>query len=162
MHLYTFDRVTPTNCDSYNPFHAHQFEGGEGEDAVPQRRELELCNIQGVTQVHIHLGTAGRAGDPRPMVDLWNDLTRSFSAVDGCRSLSEQLGFPRDTLVTDLLNCDGCIPFTFEELVDAFSRGKLYLEVHTLAHPNGEIRGRSRGDRPDPPKVPQEELGISG
>ncbi|MBI1850625.1 MAG: CHRD domain-containing protein [Planctomycetes bacterium] len=91
--------------------------------------DLQTTGLQDVTGAHIHAGALGEAG---PII---------FSLFDG------QSGpFPSPLLVT--LTSANLMPHpevgisTFEDAVTAILNGSAYINVHTQAHPGGEIRGQ--------------------
>lgn len=96
------------------------------------RVQLTASRLRGVTAAHIHLGRPGENGPvvlflfgpaPRP-VDLGMDAlltNRSFTAADLTGPLAGQ---PLAVLAQEML------------------AGNTYVNVHTMANPNGEIRGQ--------------------
>ncbi len=76
---------------------------------------------------HIHRGAAGANG---PVVFFLSPAT-SFTFVVNEQTLQQQ--------VDDELSVLG---INFEEFLDALDAGNLYVNVHTMANPGGEIRGQ--------------------
>lgn len=98
--------------------------------------EVEVCNIQHVTQAHIHVGSAAVAGPV--IIFLYPgtgpaDPTGAFSAED-CERLSSGVRTPANLIGPLRDNWDG--------FVNAFMAGNTYVNVHTTANPGGEIRGQ--------------------
>jgi len=91
---------------------------------------LIVRNINRVTQGHIHLGARGVNG---PIV--------AFLFGPSKFGISVRRGVIRGTLTrSDLVG-----PLrgkTIRDLVREFERGNAYVNVHTIQHPNGEIRGQ--------------------
>ena len=96
--------------------------------------ELKLRNIVGVTAAHIHLGAAGENG---PIVAFLFESAdgRDFGRGEIERSLTEEGVTPQEDL-----GFDG----TLAALMARMQEGTAYVNVHTLAHPDGEIRGQIR------------------
>lgn len=93
---------------------------------------LELNNIRRVTQAHIHLGRPGQNG---PIVAfLFGPLRQGVSFTRGVIR-----GTLRSSdLVGPLRGLD------IRWLVREIERGNAYVNVHTVRHPDGEIRGQIR------------------
>lgn len=92
--------------------------------------KLEVSNIKDVTAAHIHLGAKGQNGDV--IYPLYNGPQKNgdFSGVLAEGPLDEA-------------NLSG--PFkgkTFADLVTSVLSGQTYVNVHSAANPNGEIRGQ--------------------
>jgi hypothetical protein len=93
------------------------------------RYKLAVENIDEVTQAHIHLGAPGENG---PVVAFL------FGFVDGGVTLDGVLA--RGTITSaDLIGPLAGEPLSV--LVEALRSGNAYVNVHTLDHPAGEIRG---------------------
>ena len=102
------------------------------EDGTVLRYRLIVANIADVIQAHIHVGTAAEAG---PFVAFL------FGPVPG--------GVTHNgVLATGTVTADDLVgPLAGEPLsalVDAIDSGGAYVNVHTVAHPGGEIRGQIR------------------
>jgi hypothetical protein len=94
------------------------------------RYKLAVENIDEVTQAHIHLGEAGENG---PVVAFL------FGFVDGGVTTDGVLA--RGTITEgDLVGPLAGMPLS--ALVDALRSGGAYVNVHTVDHPAGEIRGQ--------------------
>jgi hypothetical protein len=92
--------------------------------------KLEVNNITDATAAHIHLGAQGQNGNVIYPLFTGPPKTGSFSGVLAEGTLTES-------------NLTG--PYkgkTFADLVAAALAGQLYVNVHTVANPNGEIRGQ--------------------
>lgn len=92
--------------------------------------KLGVTGVENVTQAHIHLGPEGANG---PVVAFL------FGFVDGGVTVDGLLA--RGTITAD----DLLGPLEGESiraLVDEMRAGNLYVNVHTVAHPAGEVRGQ--------------------
>ncbi|NHN35308.1 CHRD domain-containing protein [Paenibacillus agricola] len=94
------------------------------------RFRLVVKNIERVTQAHIHLGRRGRNG---PVV--------VFLFGPSKFGISVKRGIVRGVLTSrDLVG-----PLqgkTLRNLIREIERGNTYVNVHTIQHPDGEIRGQ--------------------
>ena len=92
--------------------------------------KLAMRNIRKATQGHIHLGRKGENG---PVVAYLFGPSKFGITV-------------RRGVVRGILrNCDLTGPLkgkTIRDLVREIARGNTYVNVHTVQHPNGEIRGQ--------------------
>jgi hypothetical protein len=94
------------------------------------RYKLAVENIDEVTQAHIHLGAAGENG---PVVAFL------FGFVDGGVTTDGVLA--RGTITeANLVGPLAGMPLS--ALLDALRSGGAYVNVHTVDHPAGEIRGQ--------------------
>lgn len=99
------------------------------------RFELTVCDIQNVTQAHIHVGAAGSNGPV--ILFLYGPNPAKFS-TKGCGELSEGTLTSKDLIP----NPDAGIK-NWNDFLAALVSGKTYVNVHTSpAHPMGEIRGQ--------------------
>lgn len=101
--------------------------------------EVEVCNIQHVTQAHIHVGSAAVAGPV--IIFLYPgtgpaDPTGAFSAED-CERLSSGVRTPANLIPRPAQGINN-----WNDFVNAFMAGNTYVNVHTTANPGGEIRGQ--------------------
>lgn len=97
--------------------------------------EVEVCNIQHVTQSHIHVGSAAVAGPV--IIFLYGfDSTGAFSAED-CKRLSKGIATPANLIPRPAQGINN-----WDDFVNAFMSGNTYVNVHTTAFPGGEIRGQ--------------------
>ena len=93
---------------------------------------LELNNIRRVTQAHIHLGRPGQNG---PIV--------AFLFGPSRQGVTFRNGVIRGTLRSrDLVGPLRGLDIRW--LIREIERGNAYVNVHTVRHPNGEIRGQIR------------------
>ncbi|MFD1776268.1 CHRD domain-containing protein [Paenibacillus rhizophilus] len=91
---------------------------------------LTVRNISRVTQAHIHLGRRGQNG---PVV--------AFLFGPNKFGISVRRGVVRGTLTAaDLVGPQRGM--TLRSLVNEIKRGNTYANVHTIQHPDGEIRGQ--------------------
>jgi hypothetical protein len=105
-------------------------------DGMSLQYRLMVANIEDVTQAHIHLAPAGANG---PIVAWLYPATppavpipgRSDGVIAAGAITSADLFGP---LAGQLL----------EDLLDAIEAGETYVNVHTDAHPAGEVRGQIR------------------
>lgn len=88
---------------------------------------LKVPTIASATMAHIHTGAAGANGPV--VVTLWEGGANGFNTVD-------TYGTAKNTDVTGTLSGD------FTGLVSALKAGTLYVNVHTVASPGGEIRAQ--------------------
>lgn len=105
--------------------------------------EVEVCNIVGVTQAHIHFGDFGTAG-PILLFLYGLDPTGAFSTVD-CSLLATGTLTPADLIPrpeVGIENWDDFLRALHADAAGGYVRGLTYVNVHTLAHPTGEIRGQ--------------------
>ena len=108
--------------------------------------ELSYRDLTGdVQQAHIHLGQRGVNGGIS--VFLCSNLGNGPEGTQACPA---EEGTVTGTIVPD--NVIGPVPQgiaagEFDELVTAIRAGATYVNVHTTAHPGGEIRKQLRGRR---------------
>ena len=97
---------------------------------------LTVPSITAATAAHIHLGAAGESG---PVV------VPLFAAADGS---VDSIDVSSTAGAADLVG-----PFAGDPLgfVTALLAGNLYVNVHTMANPPGEIRGQIQPGAPAPP-----------
>ena len=91
---------------------------------------LELRRISGVTAVHLHSGTPGGHGPLR--VDLYPGPVTG--AVSG-------------TLADDTFTEGDVRGLTLGQLLDQMASGAAYVDVHTTAFPDGELRAQLRREQ---------------
>jgi hypothetical protein len=99
--------------------------------------KLNVANIEGVTQAHIHCGAAGVNGSVTVFL---------FGLEPGGVSVNGRLsaGTITDASIiplADSATCPGGIA-DLDDLLAQIRAGLAYVNVHTLAHPGGEIRGQ--------------------
>lgn len=92
--------------------------------------KLNITDLADVTMVHIHQGKAGENGEP--VVDLLaagnKQKTSKGLFINGSITDSSLIGPMKGKTVSDLAS--------------SISAGNNYVNVHTQAHPDGEIRGQ--------------------
>ena len=91
--------------------------------------KLSANLIVGVTQAHIHRGLPSANG---PVVAFLFGRVAPGGAIHGT--------FAKGTITEDDLL--GPLAGDFSGFVEALRNGELYVNVHTAAHPAGEIRGQ--------------------
>lgn len=92
--------------------------------------ELDVTNIVDVTAAHIHLGAAGANGPVIVPLFSGPQKSGSFTGVLAKGALTE----------ADLTG--PMAGKTFADLAALVLGGQTYVNVHTVANPNGEIRGQ--------------------
>lgn len=104
------------------------------DNGTALRFELEVCNIANVTMAHIHVNATGPNG---PVVlFLYHEHSPLFS-TNGCADLSS------GTLTgANLTAAPGVGVNSWNDFVKALLAGNAYVNVHTKANGNGEIRGQ--------------------
>ena len=100
--------------------------------------ELTLKGILGVTAAHIHLGAAGENG-PIVAVLFESSHGRNFFWGKIKGELTEE------EIIAQDLGFDG----TMAALVAKMREGTAYVNVHTVTHPDGKIRGQIHLDEED-------------
>jgi|SRR5215208_2960564 hypothetical protein len=97
---------------------------------------VNVTDIENVTAAHIHKGKIGENGDI--VVTLCKTGTcSSDGAMNGALSVGETF---------NATNLEGPMAGKqIEDLANNMSNGGTYINVHTLQHPNGEIRGQITG-----------------
>jgi hypothetical protein len=108
-----------------------RFELEDGDSKVEYR--LRVKNITGVVQAHIHYGSPNENG---PVVAFLYGPSAPTGPVNGRLAKG-------DISEGDLL---GPLAGDFAGFVQALQSGHLYVNVHTAAHPAGEIRGQIGAD----------------
>lgn len=98
---------------------------------------LTVNNGRQITAAHLHCGAEGQNGSV--VVDLYKNKTSSYSA--NSNGVLSQGVINRSSIVTTSQNCPQRID-TVEHLVQSMRDGNIYVNVHTTAHPDGEIRGQ--------------------
>jgi hypothetical protein len=97
--------------------------------------KITVSGLQDVTQAHIHLGEPGKNG--QHVVDLYHkpDVASPKSNViaQGRITAADLTGPMKGKMIPDLIK--------------AMDSGDTYVNVHTKAHPDGEIRGQIQVQR---------------
>jgi hypothetical protein len=100
-------------------------------DGTELNYKLVVANIEDVTAAHIHLAPRGENGDI--VAFLFDPETPTEGRTNGV--LAEGTITSED-LVGPLAEA------TLSELIDEMEAGNTYVNVHTVEHPSGEIRGQ--------------------
>src|SRR5262249_29111208 len=96
---------------------------------------LVVCNIANVTHAHIHAGAVGENGPV--VVPMFDEPAHPFSVTHGCAVLAAGIRTP-----SDLMQQSGAGINTWSDFLNALLTNHTYINVHTTAHPGGEIRGQ--------------------
>ncbi len=104
--------------------------------------EIQVCDIANVTASHIHVGNSTTNGPV--ILFLFKAGATAFSSTDGCSELVEGVLTP-----ADLIPNMGAGINNWTDFVNALRSGNTYINVHTTAHPAGEIRGQLVGEDED-------------
>lgn len=95
---------------------------------------LKVKNIEKVTEAHIHLGEAGENG---PII--------AFLFGPSKFGITVRKGIVRGSLTSEDL-VGPLKGSTIEDLVKLMQNMDTYVNVHTVEHPDGEIRGQIKTD----------------
>ncbi len=99
-------------------------------DELSLKFKLELLDLENVVVAHLHLGAKGTNG---PVVAfLFGPITNPVSIE--CATFTGII--TQEDLVGPLAGQ------TLDALVNEIIAGNIYINVHTVQHPNGEIRGQ--------------------
>lgn len=105
------------------------------KDGTELSYKLIVANIDEVTQSHIHCGPDGVNG---PVIVFLFGLEPDGVNVNGVLAEGTITGvIPRP----DSEACMGGVA-NFDNLLEKMRSGEAYVNVHTLSHPGGEIRGQ--------------------
>ena len=104
------------------------------EDNSTLSFEVVVCNIANVTASHIHVGAAGTNG---PVVLPFYSSPPLFNSTDGCDTLAQGTRTSADLIARPAIGIN-----TWNDFINALIVGNAYINVHTTAHPAGEIRGQ--------------------
>ena len=97
--------------------------------------EVVVCDIANVTASHIHVGAAGTNG---PVVlPFFGAPSPLFNSKEGCDTLAQGTRTSADLIARP----DAGI-HNWTDFINALIAGNTYVNVHTTAHPGGEIRGQ--------------------
>lgn len=117
------------------------------KDGTELHYQLSVANIEDVTQAHIHCGTPDVAGPvvaflypPEPPAEL---IPGRFDGVLARGTVTESDVIPRP----DSEACPGGVA-TLDDVLEKMRSGAAYSNVHTEAHPPGEIRGKIHAGGP--------------
>jgi len=99
--------------------------------------KVKCFNIDGVTQVHLHLGSAQSLGAPVaflfPIGEPTGPINGKMTRANGDKSSGS---LRSGDLLNDLMGT------AISDLVDFMRTDGVYLNVHTAANPPGEVRGQ--------------------
>ncbi len=129
--------VPPVDSDASGLAFFHYDE----EDEVVRYR-IKVKNLDGVVAAHVHHAPAGQNGGV--VATLLQTLSPPSGSVDG-------------VLVTGFITPDdltGDFAGDWETFVRALHRERLYVNVHTVTHPSGELRGQLMMKGPSGPTSP--------
>lgn len=113
------------------------FKLNESGDALAFK--LNVANLEGIVQAHIHCGSPGVNG---PVVAFL--FGPADPAVTANGTLSEGVVTAADVIPRpDSPECPGGVA-DFDDLIEKMRTGEAYANVHTLANAGGEIRGSIR------------------
>ncbi len=115
------EEVPPTNSSATGTVEL-TVNGDEGVDY-----KVNVTNIQGVTDGHLHLGEKGENGL------IVFTLFRPDAPVD---QISENETISEDEFVGPLKGK------SISDLTTAMGNGSIYANIHTQENPNGDIRGQ--------------------
>jgi len=104
------------------------------KDGTVLHYKLNVANIENVMQAHIHLAPVGVNG---PIV-VW--LYPSAPPAQLIPGRSDGTLAEGDITASNLVGPLAGHPL--QELIDAIDAGGAYVNVHTSAHPSGEMRGQ--------------------
>ena len=110
--------------------------------------EIELEDIEAITQAHIHLGGSDENG---PVVATLLRFTENVDGSgEGTPFTPEDDDYEAEGTLTadDVIARDG-FDGSLEALIQAMRAGNAYVNVHTVANPSGEIRGQIEADDDD-------------
>lgn len=94
---------------------------------------LTVMNLNETTMAHIHLAAAGKNGPPV----VWLYPTKAYPVKHGRVN-----GLLARGVITAAQLVGPLKGKTIEDLVQQMREGNTYVNVHTKAHPGGEIRGQ--------------------
>jgi len=120
------EEVPPTNSNATGTVQLTS-NGGDSVDYL-----VNVTNIKGVTDGHLHLGEKGENGL------IVFTLFRPDAPVD---QVSENETISEDEFVGPLKGK------SISDLTTALGNGSIYANIHTQENPNGEIRGQMMGSQ---------------
>jgi hypothetical protein len=107
------------------------------KDGTSLSYKVIVNNIENITQAHIHCGSTADAG---PVITFLfgfvaEGITRNGVLAEGVVTSANIIARPDSPI------CSGGVA-TFDQLIEKMKSGHAYINVHTIAHPPGEIRGQ--------------------
>lgn len=102
------------------------------QDGSGLQYRLIVANIEAVTQAHIHLAPAGENG---PVVAFLFGFVPEGETVNGTLAQG---------VITSANLVGPLAGMALADLVAELEAGNAYVNVHTQAHPPGEVRGQIR------------------
>lgn len=139
-HLIGYQEVPSINSDGNATFRAK---------VAPDRKsfdwELSFAGLTNVTQAHIHFGQPGVAG----AIVIWlcannPPITTAPAGTQACGTGSGTLTGTATAANVVAVAAQGIAAGDFEAILEAIRAGVAYANIHTVAHPGGEIRGHIR------------------
>jgi hypothetical protein len=122
------EEVPPVNTSTTGYITVHNFKNSQQLSYM-----LEVYQGEDISAAHLHCGMPNENGPV--VVDLFTGSTRD---VDGM--LAQGMINPGD-IKTVGSSCDPVIN-SVDDLVYAIEQGAVYANVHSVEHPNGEVRGQ--------------------
>ncbi|HEX2211673.1 MAG TPA: CHRD domain-containing protein [Longimicrobium sp.] len=95
---------------------------------------LDVQNINGAIAAHIHSGVVGQNGPP--LVFLFQQAAPGVNVSNGSLSAGS----------VDAADMIPSANVSYDSMLSLIRRGNAYVNVHTTAHPAGEIRGQIAED----------------
>ncbi len=114
-------------------------------DGKSLKYSLSVNDAADVTMAHIHLGEPGQAG--KPVAPLYPEKMSSMSSDKsaGASDNKMAMGTGMTCIAQGTITASQLVGSfkgkSIQDLVEAIRTGKTYVNVHTKAHPDGEIRG---------------------
>ena len=105
--------------------------------------DLEVEDGTAVTQAHFHCAPAGANG---PVVAFLFGFVPGGFDVDGDLAEFTLTDANITAVGADCVPSIGMAIFDIADLADAMLDGNIYVNVHTVANPPGEVRGQLRED----------------
>ncbi len=116
-----------------------RFEIKFNEDFTAAEFEVEVFDGIAITQAHLHCAPAGVNGPV--VVFLFGNVPGGFD-VDGDLAEFTITDANIAAVNADCTNAIGRDINTLADLADAAADGLIYANVHSVAHPGGEVRGQ--------------------
>ncbi len=120
----------PVTTDAFGSAHVRLIHNGTALEF-----RVLVCNIVDVILSHIHAGGPGTNGPV--VVHFFDQPTSPVSTGSGCRILAHGIRTASDLVAHPEAGVNNWTDF-----VHALLAGNTYVNVHTVAHPGGELRGQ--------------------